>query len=825
MRTSTLTRAAATAGALALSFALVPAAVSQGVEKPPPAAGHEDGDAQREAPEEAPEKAPAPEREADAGEDAPADVQQVEIAESKDDDVAERKADGDAQAKDSSRVTVTADLLPTPQINGVVWDQIIVGDVVYFGGSFTSARPFGAKPGEKESPRGNIGAYNLKTGELLPWAPKFNGAIRTFEKSVDGKYLYIGGEFTSVDGAKRYRLATIDIASGKLASHFSPTFDYNVYAIEAIGNVVYVGGKFSSVNGEARTNIAAFRNSDAYLFNWQPEIVGGHVRALAVNAGTMELVIAGNFSRINGYYTPGWGAVHATKGESVPWAANRIIQNHGRKAAIYSLTKNDEGVFATGYAFSSRFKFEGVAKALWDGGGLNWTMGCRGDHYDAVPNGPVVYAAGHAHDCEPIDGIIEEKPRNYQHALALTTKWPKNTYNKGGYFSRYRAPKLYGWNPKFTNGDYTGQLQATWTVETSGDYVVYGGEFPTVAGVKQQGLARFAKGNIAPKKSGPRGTLAIAKPTKKGNTYTFSTTALYDDDNPELTYELVRNGEVVASKNVTSFRWVMPKVTLVDKDATNARVKYMLVVRDADGNAVKSSSIYVGSGAVDDQPPAGEYDEEVLADKPESFWRLEEKDGAYASEVGKSKLTAGDGIERGVDGKHGAALATDGSAEKATAEKDKHFMAGHYSSELWFKTTTDDGGALINFGDSNDGTSEGRGRFTYMLPDGRIRAGVYNNGFKTVTSQDAFNDGKWHHVVATFGDDGISLYVDGDIQAANAEPEQPLRMWGYWRVGGDSLKSWPGGVKATAFDGVIDEVAVYNKALSAADVSRHFRAN
>ena len=42
------------------------------------------------------------------------------------------------------------------------------------------------------------------------------------------------------------------------------------------------------------------------------------------------------------------------------------------------------------------------------------------------------------------------------------------------------------------------------TVESSGDYVVMGGQFPTVNGVGQQGLVRFAKAASVPDKSGPR---------------------------------------------------------------------------------------------------------------------------------------------------------------------------------------------------------------------------------------------------------------------------------------------------------------------------------
>ena len=43
--------------------------------------------------------------------------------------------------------TVSSDALPTPQIDGVVWDQQIVGDTVFVGGSFSTARPAGGQRG------------------------------------------------------------------------------------------------------------------------------------------------------------------------------------------------------------------------------------------------------------------------------------------------------------------------------------------------------------------------------------------------------------------------------------------------------------------------------------------------------------------------------------------------------------------------------------------------------------------------------------------------------------------------------------------------------
>ena len=72
---------------------------------------------------------------------------------------------------------VTADGLPTVQINGVVWTQVAVGDRVFAAGEFSRARPAGAAPGTREQRRWNLISYNLHTGVLNAFAPQFNGPV------------------------------------------------------------------------------------------------------------------------------------------------------------------------------------------------------------------------------------------------------------------------------------------------------------------------------------------------------------------------------------------------------------------------------------------------------------------------------------------------------------------------------------------------------------------------------------------------------------------------------------------------------------------------
>ena len=62
---------------------------------------------------------------------------------------------------------VTADRLPTVQMDGVAWSQVVVGNTVYVGGQFNNARPAGAAPGTNLTPRANLLAYDITTGNLI----------------------------------------------------------------------------------------------------------------------------------------------------------------------------------------------------------------------------------------------------------------------------------------------------------------------------------------------------------------------------------------------------------------------------------------------------------------------------------------------------------------------------------------------------------------------------------------------------------------------------------------------------------------------------------
>ena len=75
--------------------------------------------------------------------------------------------------------------------------------------------------------------------------------------------------------------------------------------------------------------------------------------------------------------------------------------------------------------------------------------------------------------------------------------------------------------------------------------MLYAGEFTTVNGVGQQGLARFAVPTIAPNDDGPRvsgGNWPIKAVSSSSGTVAITWPANYDRDNSELSYRVIRDG-------------------------------------------------------------------------------------------------------------------------------------------------------------------------------------------------------------------------------------------------------------------------------------------
>ena len=520
----------------------------------------------------------------------------------------------------------TAAPLPTAQIDGVAWGQLVVGDVVYVVGDFKTARPAEAPKGQQEVPRSNILAYDINTGQLIEdFAPSLNGAGRSLAVSEDGKTLYVAGEFDRVDDESHSRLAAFDISQGHgtLISSFRPVFSTTVKDIAVAGDTLYAGGYFTKVNGQQRVRLAALKASTGELTDWTASAEGpnAQVYAIEVSPDHSKVVIGGSFSSVNGSSKPGYGMalLSASTGEMLPMPVNDTVRTAGQNAAIFDIAVDNDGFYATAYSSVGRLdeaNLEGSFKADWNGN-LVWLEPCHGDTYGIAPTKEMVYTVGHAHSCETIYGFpnMSEVRKDgshplYARAMAFTNSPDITIRHQGvvdGYqdwsTSGYKSPTIVGWYPDLEAGKVTRAFQAAYKVDVTDKYVLMVGEFIEADGKVQQGIVRYPRraGQPTLPPEGKAETLGAKAEATMSGSVKVSFTATWDRDDPTLTYSLYRDNETtpVATEKIGDTRWALSSHTLEDTGCPAGEHTYRLVVSDPSGNTItaQTQSVKVSKAA------------------------------------------------------------------------------------------------------------------------------------------------------------------------------------------------------------------------------------
>jgi Concanavalin A-like lectin/glucanases superfamily len=148
-----------------------------------------------------------------------------------------------------------------------------------------------------------------------------------------------------------------------------------------------------------------------------------------------------------------------------------------------------------------------------------------------------------------------------------------------------------------------------------------------------------------------------------------------------------------------------------------------------------------------------------------------------------------------------------------------------FSLSVWFKTNTISGGNLFGFGNTQTGQSSNYDRQIYMNNAGQIYFGIYPGSVVTVNSASSYNDNAWHLVTATLSSTaGMNLYIDGLSVGSNTTVTAAQNYSGYWKAGFGNLTGWPSMPSGNYFNGILDDILVYNRALNAGEISTLFTA-
>jgi hypothetical protein len=139
--------------------------------------------------------------------------------------------------------------------------------------------------------------------------------------AVAGSTLYVGGFFDTVGGRRRINAAAVDTFTGRtLPWNPRPGPARSFSSVEAIAvtpESVFLGGDFSHVDGAPRARLAAVNPRTGQLLRWNAHVRRGSVRSLALSGDT--LYVSGSYTRIGGAPRRGLGALDIRTGKATAW--------------------------------------------------------------------------------------------------------------------------------------------------------------------------------------------------------------------------------------------------------------------------------------------------------------------------------------------------------------------------------------------------------------------------------------------------------------------------------------------------------------------------
>jgi hypothetical protein len=372
---------------------------------------------------------------------------------------------------------------------------------------------------------------------------------------------------------------------------------------------------------------------------------------------------------------------------------------------------------------------------------------------------------------------------------------------------------------------------------TDGTNLWVGGDFTSVNNKAQQGIAAFKPGDTRP--FAP--TVGATSP--RPGQVVVSVRAPLDLDDTDLTIKVYRGspttGTLLQTSTVHSLFWKQPVLKVVDATPGTGTQTYSATATEVNAPNTVSPT---GTTTVAVAATTPSYVNAVLATNPSSYWRLDDASSTIAAD--SSTASAGSaGIYSRTGARTPGATTVADNATTFAGTQDQYGQGStvysgnvvpatvntatsSYSIEAWFKTTSTSGGEIIDFGNRPTALSSTFERNIYLDNAGHVIFGTWIGSPVTISSlakAKTYNNGQWHHVVATQGTGGMALYVDNLLIGTNTNARHTSYA-GYWRIGGDNLTNWPSKPTSQYLNGAIDEVAVYPTALTAAQVAAHWTA-
>jgi len=279
----------------------------------------------------------------------------------------------------SISASLSAQDSPVWQTNASVQGIAVAAGKAYVGGRFTSVRPPGSALGTNEVAQAYLAAFDATTGNLVAaFNPVLDGQVYAVAASADGSRIYVGGDFTTVNGVTRNRIAAFDTATGALVTNWKPSVSFRVKSISVAGNTVYFGGSFGLVNNVERLRLAAVTADLGTLLPWAPA-VNGDVYAVDVADDASKVYAGGQFSTVNGTNQNTVSSLDPVTGAVLPFPGASAVPppNGSCTTRVKTIDTSGDTVYF-GNGGDGGGCFDGTWAADVATGALKWKNQCLG---------------------------------------------------------------------------------------------------------------------------------------------------------------------------------------------------------------------------------------------------------------------------------------------------------------------------------------------------------------------------------------------------------------------------------------------------------------
>jgi hypothetical protein len=428
----------------------------------------------------------------------------------------------------ASALTITPDATPW-MANGYIKASAQYGNVLFVGGSFQ-------RLGESVSPGPNTGmfvsgytglaAIDMATGQAISnFKPQLTAnasqTLNVLALAVAGNRLYVGGQFSTLDGQPHYNLAAIDInpttISGTVASDFNPTVgvpgatnehSFDVKTILPGSDGLYIGGGFGKVNGKGRPKTAKLNWDGTLATGYKTAGVNGSVNDMVWSVDQQTIFLAGHFTQLGaGNARVAIGRVDAATGATSPWAVplSQIPGATSSGQICYELAVTATRVFA---GCGKTPNFVGAFRVdNGNEGTRTWQYSTGGNvqTISLLPNGSDLVIGGHLgiNSSSTYDGRMRVcNNTKYLRAIAIihnvatpsamtgiTTTGSTSTTQP--YLDCDFLPNIDGQTASGPNFPGVNRYGGMWEIQVTNDHLWALGEFRYVNTLVRRAIARF----------------------------------------------------------------------------------------------------------------------------------------------------------------------------------------------------------------------------------------------------------------------------------------------------------------------------------------------